>query len=330
MISIEDIRRPISNEFEQYSKLFDATLKDDTPLLNEVLNYIHLKRGKQLRPQLVLLASQLCHGVTEKSLLSAVALELLHTASLVHDDVVDNSPQRRGNAAVHVRWSNKVAVLVGDFLLSKVINLIAETHNIYILNAVSRIGSTLASGELLQIHANQSMWISEEQYYKIIGQKTASLFAACMEIGAYASGGTVRQVSALREFGWALGMCFQLKDDVFDYSDNEDLGKPTMSDIQDGKATLPLLIALQRAPKGEAEKIKKLAEALATDAPHIDKLDAEQEIKSFVLRYDGIRYAYRKMQEHKEKATELLSCFRDSSAKQSLLLLLDYAINRVH
>lgn len=330
IVSIEDIRRPIEVEYEQYTRLFDETLQSDHPILKEVLEYIRGKRGKQLRPQLVLLSSMLCHGVTDKSLKTAVALELLHTASLIHDDVVDASPMRRGNEALQERWTNKVAVLVGDYLLSRVINIVSEVRNTTILSIVSNIGTTLSSGELLQIHANQSMWISEEQYYRVISQKTASLFAACMESGAVASGGSMRQTTALREFGWHLGMCFQLKDDVFDYSDGEDIGKPTMNDICDGKVTLPLLIALKRAPQNEKQTICRLSEDLVAHAPHLDKQEAEQEIKSFVLRYDGIRYAYQKMQEHKEKATEQLDVFRDSMSKRSLLALLDYAINRQH
>lgn len=294
--------------------------------LNEVLDYIHAKAGKQLRPIVVLLSAQLCRGVTEKTIQTAVALELLHNASLVHDDVVDSSPMRRGVKSVQAKWSNKVAVLVGDYMLARVINTITEIHNSQILNIVAGLGMALSSGELLQLHANSSMWISEEQYFKIITQKTAQLFAACAEAGAESSAATMRQTTALREFGKQLGICFQLKDDIFDYSDAEEIGKPTMSDIRDGKCTLPLLISLQRAPKAEAEAIKQLAEELYQDIT--DPVNAEQEIKSFVLRYDGVRYAAARMAEHKKSAIEALSVFRDSRTKEALLSLLDYAVNR--
>lgn len=294
--------------------------------LNEVLDYIHAKAGKQLRPIVVLLSAQLCRGVTEKTIQTAVALELLHNASLVHDDVVDSSPMRRGVKSVQAKWSNKVAVLVGDYMLARVINTITEIHNSQILNIVAGLGMALSSGELLQLHANSSMWISEEQYFKIITQKTAQLFAACAEAGAESSAATMRQTTALREFGKQLGICFQLKDDIFDYSDAEEIGKPTMSDIRDGKCTLPLLISLQRAPKAEAEAIKQLAEELYQDIT--DPVNAEQEIKSFVLRYDGVRYAAARMAEHKKSAIEALSVFRDSRTKEALLALLDYAVNR--
>lgn len=294
--------------------------------LNEVLDYIHVKAGKQLRPIVVLLSAQLCRGVTDKTIQTAVALELLHNASLVHDDVVDSSPMRRGVKSVQAKWSNKVAVLVGDYMLARVINTITEIHNSQILNIVAGLGMALSSGELLQLHANSSMWISEAQYLQIITQKTAQLFACCAEAGAESSAATMRQTTALREFGKQLGICFQLKDDIFDYTDAEEIGKPTMSDIRDGKCTLPLLISLERAPKAEAEHIKQLAEELYQDIT--DPVNAEQEIKSFVLRYDGVRYAAARMAEHKKSAIEALSIFRDSRTKEALLSLLDYAVNR--
>ena len=173
------------------------------------------------------------------------------------------------------------------------------------------------------------MWISEEQYLQIIQQKTACLFSACGEIGAASSGATARQQTAMRQFGMYLGLCFQLKDDVFDFSDIEDLGKPTMNDIRDGKATLPIIKSLQRATKEEAEHIKEIAEALASKQPHIDAFEAEQEIRSFVLRYDGIRYAHQQMDKYRKKAIEALTIFPDNKYKESLLALLDHAINRM-
>jgi len=329
MTTEKDIIRPIEQDFREFEKSFEQALHCDQPVLQDVLLYILDKRGKQLRPQLVLLSAKLCRGVTDKTIDTAVALELLHTSSLIHDDVVDSSPLRRGHEAIHIRWTNKVAVLVGDYILAQVIQLIAKVRSARILNIVAGIGASLSSGELLQLHSKATMWITEEQYYRVIEQKTACLFAACTEAGAESSGATMRQVSALREFGLHLGMCFQLKDDVLDYSDSDELGKPCMGDIRDGKATLPLLIALKRAPKDESDSIRELAEALSHNAPHLDAGEAEQTIKSFVLRYEGVRYAYQQMQFHKEKAVEALSAFHDSTCKTSLLRLLDYAINRL-
>lgn len=329
MTNPQDIRRAIQSDFRLFEEAFAATLQTDNPLLAEVLDYIHSKRGKQLRPILVLLSAALCRGITDKTIQTAVALELMHTASLVHDDVVDNSPTRRGSQSVHAKWSNKIAVLVGDYMLTRVINILSNLRNQSILNIVTQMGGALTSGELLQLHSGQSMWISEDQYNKVIEQKTACLFAACSEAGAASTGATMRQLNAMKQFGLHLGMCFQLKDDVLDYSDVEDIGKPTMNDIRDGKATLPLLVSLQRATKEEAAHIQEIAESLANKSSHIDPFEVEQEIKSFVLRYDGIRYAYQQMEQHRKKAIAALSVFPDNKYKEALVALLEYSISRV-
>ena len=283
-----------------------------------------------MRPLLVLLSAQLCNPVTDKTLRSAVALELLHTASLVHDDVVDSSDTRRGAAAVHVKWNNKVAVLIGDYMLAKVIGLTAEVRNIRILEIVANLGKSLSSGEMVQLHVGQSMWIDEERYFQVIEQKTAQLFQACAEAGAESAGCTPRQRAALRDYGRFLGICFQIKDDIFDYSDLEEIGKPTMSDLQDGKVTLPLIEALRRAPKDEAEEIRMKGEQLVADgySPE-DRKRVLEEIKAFVIRFHGDEYAVQRMLEYKKQATEALSVFRDCDEKKSLTSLLDYAINRV-
>ena len=199
----------------------------------------------------------------------------------------------------------------------------------------------LSSGELLQLHAGGTMWITEEQYFKIIDQKTAQLFQACMEAGAESAGCTQRQRTALREFGRLFGLCFQIKDDIFDYSDSEEIGKPTMNDIRDGKVTLPLIISLQRAPQPEADRIRMLAEALANHDEKVDTAKAEEEIKSFVLCYGGIQYANQQMEQLRTQAIALLDIFREPvyppevaamhpSPKQSLLQLLNYAIHRLY
>ena len=329
LIPMQNFRLHIHNEFSQFEDAFAQALSSDHPLLSEVLSYIHTQRGKQLRPALVLLAAAICRGVTSKTIQTAVVLELTHTASLVHDDVVDNSPLRRGMDAVHTQWSNKIAILTGDYMLAKVISLLAEIRNTNILSIISAMSKALTEGELLQLHAGESMWISEKQYYQIIEQKTACLFAACSEAGAASAGATTRQMTAMRNYGLHLGMCFQLKDDVLDYSDIEDIGKPTMNDLQDGKVTLPLLISLQRASKEEASSIREKAEALANKMPDINIFETEQDIKSFVMRYDGIRYAHQIMEKHRKKAIEALSVFPNGKYKDSLISLLDYAINRV-
>jgi octaprenyl-diphosphate synthase len=326
---MNDFQVHIQNEFIQFETAFTEALGSKHPLLSEVLSYVHAQRGKQLRPTLVLLSAALCRGVTSKTIQTAVILELTHTASLVHDDVVDNSPTRRGCNSIHQQWNNKIAILTGDYMLAKVISLLTEIRNTNILSIISSMSRSLTEGELLQLHAGHSMWISEKQYNQIIEQKTACLFAACSEAGAASTGATMRQMTAMRHYGLHLGMCFQIKDDILDYSDVEDLGKPTMSDIQDGKATLPLLISLQRATPEEAQVIRDKAEALASKTTHINTFEIEQDIKSFVLRYDGIRYAQQEMEKHRKKALEALSIFPDGKYKDSLIALLDYAINRM-
>lgn len=325
----QDIRKVIRTDFQRFEEAFALCLQSEDQLLSQVCDYVHSKRGKQLRPILVLLSAALCRGVTDKTIQTAVALELMHTASLIHDDVVDDSPMRRGSEAVHTVWTNKIAILVGDYLLTRVMHILAELRNVTILHIVSDMGAALTTGELLQLHSGESMWISEEQYNKVIEQKTACLFAACSEAGAASTGATPRQMAAIKQFGLHLGMCFQLKDDVLDFSDTEDIGKPTMNDIRDGKATLPLLISLKRAQAEEAAHIREIAEALANKSAHIDPFEAEQEIKSFILRYDGIRYAHQEMEKHRKKAIAALSIFADNKYKESLITLLNYAINRI-
>ncbi len=330
MADLSDIRRPIEAEWKQYEHTMESSLRAENKLQQEVLRYVGSRRGKQLRPLLVLLSAQLCNPVTDKTYKSAVALELLHTASLIHDDVVDDSDTRRGMAAVHTKWTNKVAVLTGDYMLAKVISLIAEVRNIRILEIVSNLGKSLSSGEMVQLHIGQSMWIDEAQYTQVIEQKTAQLFQACAEAGAESAGCTQRQRTALREYGRMLGLCFQIKDDIFDYSDLEEIGKPTMSDLRDGKVTLPLIEALRRAPQSEADEIKAKGERLVSKVyPPDEEARTLEEIKAFVLRFKGDEYAVQKMLEYKKKATEALSAFHDSEEKKSLINLLDYAINRV-
>jgi octaprenyl-diphosphate synthase len=215
-------------------------------------------------------------------------------------------------------------------MLAQVIGLVAEVRNIRILEIVSQLGRSLSSGEMLQLHAGQTMWIDEAQYMRVIEQKTARLFQACAEAGGESAGCTQRQRAALCKYGRLLGLCFQIKDDIFDYSDLEELGKPTMSDLRDGKVTLPLISALQRAPKDEADRIRTYGERLVAK----EYTDAEQtrileEIKSFVLRFHGDEYAVQRMLAYKKEATDALDAFRDCEEKRSLTALLDFAINRI-
>lgn len=322
-MSTEEIQQPIANDLAAVRRLLDGEVQRPGGVLRDVLAYIMAAKGKQLRMQLVLLAAAVCHGVSDKTRQTALAFEFLHTASLVHDDVVDASPLRHGQDAVHKRWSNKVAVLTGDYMLSRVIEIVGDLRSVRIWQIVARLGKELADGELHQLHVERSMWIGEEDYYRVISGKTASLFAACMEAGAESSAGSPKQVRSLRDFGWNLGMCFQLKDDVLDYSDSEQLDKPTMNDLRSGNVTLPLIISLARAPKEEADAMRLLAEQ------PLDRV-GEETIRNFVMRYEGVPYAYRRMAHYREQALEALnSTFHDSPVRRSLTALLDYAIHRV-
>jgi len=325
--TIDDIRLLVGGEWQDFCRVFQQTVSDsDNELLRDVADHLLLRQGKQLRPLLVLLCAKLCGGVNEKTILTASAMEMLHTASLVHDDVVDNSPLRRGLPSVQARWTNKVAVLSGDYLLAKAIETTARIRNQKVLNIVANMCEELASGELLQLHLKTGMWISEKDYYKMIGQKTAALFAACTHAGAVSAGASSRQETALRTYGRELGMVFQMKDDLLDWFETEDLGKPTMSDIRDGKATLALLVSLQRAPKHEADEIRRLAESLNGAEPNTE---TEQALTSFVLRYDGIGYVRQQMELRKRRAIEALSVFHDSSVKAALIRILEFTISRV-
>ncbi len=324
MNALDQIKRPISSSFREFEETYLAAFSSEHALLRMALEHVVKGKGKQLRPILVLLSAQMAHGVTEKTIQTAVALEMLHAASLVHDDVVDNSPMRRQLPSVQHVFGNKVAVLTGDYLLSKVISLISNLRNLQILNIISDLGMQLSNGEILQLHQEKGMWITEDDYFQIISQKTATLFAACAEAGVASSAGTTRQASALRQYGYHLGICFQLKDDVLDYSDNEEIGKPTLQDIRDGKVTLPLIIAMKRASEDERLYIRHLAENDMT-------FEAENEIKSFVIRYDGIRATYKKMEEHRQCALKAIESFHHNEETiKALTRLLDYAITRVY
>jgi octaprenyl-diphosphate synthase len=254
---------------------------------------------------------------------------MLHNASLIHDDVVDETKLRRGVPTINNTWDNHIAVLVGDFFVSTALSVGIHTGRISVLGALSELGKELSLGEIDQICNAQERHLNETAYLSVIRKKTASLFMKCVQLGAETGDARPEEIAPMVDYAELLGLCFQIKDDIFDFSDIEDLGKPTMNDIRDGKATLPIIKSLQRASEEEAEHIKELAESLANKLPHIDVFEAEQDIRSFVLRYDGIRYAYQQMEKYRKKAIEALSVFPDNKYKESLLALLDYAINRM-
>ena len=316
------IKSPIIDELEDFKNLFDHSLSSSNPLLTDVIGHLQQRNGKMMRPILVLLIAKLYGKVSTQTLHAAVSLELLHTASLVHDDVVDESAERRGQLSVNAIFNNKVAVLTGDFLLATCLVQASKTKNHGIIDVVSKLGQDLAEGELLQLSNINNTEFSESVYFDVINKKTAALFASCTKAAALSAQVDNEKVELARLFGEYIGICFQIKDDIFDYFDNADIGKPTGNDMFEGKLTLPVLFVLNN---GAREEIKRLAIKVK------QRLASHQEISdlvSFTKDNGGILYAQKEMTKYKEKALDLLSLMPDTEVKESLRLYLDYVVDR--
>lgn len=316
------IKSPIIDELEDFKNLFDHSLSSSNPLLTDVIGHLQQRNGKMMRPILVLLIAKLYGKVSTQTLHAAVSLELLHTASLVHDDVVDESAERRGQLSVNAIFNNKVAVLTGDFLLATCLVQAYKTKNHRIIDVVSKLGQDLAEGELLQLSNINNTEFSESVYFDVINKKTAALFASCTKAAALSAQVDNEKVELARLFGEYIGICFQIKDDIFDYFDNADIGKPTGNDMFEGKLTLPVLFVLNN---GAGEEIKRLAIKVK------QRLASHQEISdlvSFTKDNGGILYAQKEMTKYKEKALDLLSLMPDTEVKESLRLYLDYVVDR--
>lgn len=316
------IKSPIIDELEDFKNLFDHSLSSSNPLLTDVIGHLQQRNGKMMRPILVLLIAKLYGKVSAQTLHAAVSLELLHTASLVHDDVVDESAERRGQLSVNAIFNNKVAVLTGDFLLATCLVQASKTKNHGIIDVVSKLGQDLAEGELLQLSNINNTEFSESVYFDVINKKTAALFASCTKAAALSAQVDNEKVELARLFGEYIGICFQIKDDIFDYFDNADIGKPTGNDMFEGKLTLPVLFVLNN---GAGEEIKRLAIKVK------QRLASHQEISdliSFTKDNGGILYAQKEMTKYKQKALGLLSLMPDSEVKESLRLYLDYVVDR--
>lgn len=323
MNPLELIKKAIKAELEQFDTTLVSSLQTDNTLLKGVNEYVFMNMGKRLRPMLALLSAKVAGGVTGSTVHGAIALELLHTATLVHDDVVDDTSERRGAQSVNARWGNKVAVLSGDYMLAGALKQVALTRNVEVMSVLAGIAMELADGELLQLNSTQNVKISEEQYFNIIRKKTAHLFAACCEVGALTAPSTdEKQRSQLRAYGEFLGMCFQIKDDVFDYLQNISIGKPTGNDLRDGKVTLPLIYALKNATEEMRNKVFTI----------IGIRDFSEENISMVTRFaidsGGLRYAQEMMEEYKNKAINALRDFADGEAKEALIACAEYAVAR--
>ena len=313
---------PIIGEMEEFKTLFGSTLSSSNLLLQDVIAHIRQKSGKMMRPMLVLLAAKLLGDVRPATLHAAAALELLHTASLVHDDVVDESTERRGQLSVNAVFNNKVAVLTGDYLLATALLQAASTRHLDIIDLISVLGRELAEGELLQLSNVQNQQFSEEVYFVVIRKKTAMLFAACTQAGALSVGADAAKTETLRKFGEYIGLCFQIKDDIFDYYDSKEIGKPTGNDMLEGKLTLPVLYALNSTHDAEATAIALRVKSGKATLDEIGRLIA------FAKDNGGIEYARQAMRCHRDRALALLDNVSDSDVKTALAAYIDYVVER--
>ena len=324
MDTLSLIKQPIETELGDFIELFNHALDHEDGLLQTVLNHIKQRAGKRMRPILILLVAKNFGQVSSVTQHAAVGLELLHTASLVHDDVVDEAAERRGQASVNADYDNKVAVLVGDYVLSTALLHVSYTHSEIIVRRLAELGRTLSDGEILQLANIQSKKVTEEVYYKIIERKTAALFEACAPIGAESSGATEEEVEAARLFGKNLGIVFQIRDDIFDYYDSEaEIGKPTGNDLAEGKLTLPIIYALNSTENEEMNALARKVKAHDVTREEIEKLVA------FAKDNGGIEYAERRMWDFHAEAQSFIDTYvKDESVRTSLQTYLDYVIKR--
>ena len=303
--------------------MFEKAMSHENPILNEALVHMRQRLGKMMRPILVILSARMVGRCTQEVLHAAVALEMLHTASLVHDDVVDESDRRRGQASVNARFGNKAAVLVGDYVLSMALEHAALTQSTQVVGLVAQLGQTLADGELLQLYNTQSDIIDEKSYYSVIRKKTASLFAACSQIGAILAGGSDDDVERLRQVGQITGICFQLRDDIFDYDDKHDVDKPASNDMKEGKLTLPAIHAVLR---GGDPEMKTLALKIRRQQASPSDI---QRMVDYTRQQNGIAYAEWAMQEFQYMAAGLVPEDGDPAIREALHAYIDYVAGRI-
>ena len=325
MNPLQTITQPIQQEFDNFVRLFNNTLSHSDGLLESVLSHIRKQGGKRMRPILLMLMAKNYGAVTEVTQYAAVGLELLHTASLVHDDVVDESEERRGQASVNAEYNNKVAVLVGDYILSTALLNVSKTGNLRIVEYLSELGRTLAAGEILQLSNIQNQEFSEDVYYQIIKNKTAALFEACAAIGALSVGADEKAVKKAGEFGQNLGIMFQIRDDIFDYFDSKDIGKPTGNDMAEGKLTLPVIYALNAS---HYESMLTLAKKVKAGTINTDEIAV---LVDFTKQKGGIEYAEKRMQDYRSLCmTYIDSNVREPQIAASLSAYVDYIIKRIN
>ncbi len=310
-LRLEDIKVPIAREMEAFELKFRASMQTRVLLLDKIMNYIVKRKGKQMRPMFVFLSAGTCGQITDSTFRGASLVELLHTATLVHDDVVDDSNYRRGFFSINALWKNKIAVLVGDFLLSRGLILSVENKEFTMLGIVSEAMKEMSEGELLQMEKARHLDIDEAIYFEIIRQKTASLIASCCAVGAASAKANDETIARMKLFGQHIGMAFQIKDDLFDYGE-ESIGKPVGIDIKEKKMTLPLIYALSQSAWLERRKIIGLVKNESENPRKV------REVIEYVKRSGGIDYAHKAMEKHYNQALEILNAFPESAYKSSL------------
>lgn len=316
------IERPVIVEFEKFKEEFRSSLQSNTPKLQAAIELILESTGKHVRPLLVLLTAKASGKISDNTINSAVFLELLHTATLIHDDVIDETKERRGVPALNALFDNRISVLVGDYVLATALIRSTFTGNIDVIAIVSKLGRDLSEGEIWQLEVADEIIIDEASYLRVIEKKTATLLSACAEIGAITAGADAETIRICREFGTLLGYSFQIRDDIFDYDKNANIGKPTGNDIREGKVTLPLLYALRTADKAIAERMTAIINKKDFTEENIDVLIA------FAKEYGGITYAEFRMESYHNQAKQLLNQLPPSSAREALEILADYIIKR--
>lgn len=322
-LRLDDIKAPIAKEMDEFERKFRDSMKTKILLLDKVMDYIVKRKGKQMRPMFVFLSAGTCGGIGESTFRGASLIELLHTATLVHDDVVDEANYRRGFFSVNALWKNKVAVLVGDFLLSRGMSLSLTHKDFGLLSIVNDAVTEMSEGELLQIEKARRLDISEEVYYEIIRKKTASLIASCCAVGASSSGADEATVKKMHSFGEKIGMAFQIKDDLFDYGELE-IGKPLGIDIKEKKMTLPLIYALSKSTWMQRRRIISMVRNES------EKTKKVKEVIEYVKKSGGIEYAISVMDKFYKDALTILESFPDSSYKKSLQQLVQFTIERTN
>ena len=319
--SLKEITEPVSENLSEFRSFFKETIKSDVFLLDQIIRYLLRQKGKELRPTLVFMAANLFGGITKRSYVAATMIELLHTATLIHDDVVDEADTRRGFVSINKIWNNKAGVLLGDYLLSKGLLIALENKEHQLLEVQSRAVQSMSEGELRQLKTAGLFNMTEDRYFQIISEKTASLISTCCECGAVSATDNEEYHLLMREIGMAIGIAFQIRDDLFDYG-MYDIGKPTRNDIQERKVTLPLIKALEQAPKSKSTHIRALMKKRKKSSKNVD------EIVNFVHEFDGMESARKSMYSYANNAISLLESVPDTSFKKDFIDLIHYVITR--